>query len=196
MSGRIAATLPFPAAASDLNCFMKLKLLVNELVETLDGPVARTEAEAPPPPPPTSVADKTRESPPSMPALLKRTLSPLVLVRPAWAGPPATAFYPYVAGCIAILLQVRERYRDLWRMLGMPCEDLRSRGRTQAGSVAASPGGCSGQPGVVSEGGPDDRQVVGVVTGPLQNHLAQRSEEVVLPPQPTADDDGARGRRT
>ena len=72
----IAATFPFPAAASDLNCFMKLKLLVNDVVETLEGPLARTEAEAPPPPTPTSVADNTRESPPSMPALLKRTLSP------------------------------------------------------------------------------------------------------------------------
>ncbi len=82
MSGRIAATFPFPAAARDLNCFMELKLLVNEVVETLEGPLARTEAEAPPPPTLTSVADNTRESPPSMPALLKRTLSPLVLVRP------------------------------------------------------------------------------------------------------------------
>jgi hypothetical protein len=51
-------------------------LFVNELVEMLDGPLARTEAEAPPPPTPTSVADNTRESPPNMPALLKRTMSP------------------------------------------------------------------------------------------------------------------------
>jgi hypothetical protein len=60
---------------------MTLKLLVNELTVMLDGPLARTEAEAPPPPTPISVADNARESPPSMPALLKRTLSPLVLVR-------------------------------------------------------------------------------------------------------------------
>ena len=43
---------------------MTLKSVVNEVAETLDGPLARTEAEAPPPPTPTSVADNARESPP------------------------------------------------------------------------------------------------------------------------------------
>ena len=62
----------------------------------LDGPLARTEAEATPPTPPTSVADKTRESPPSMPALLKRTLSPYCF-RPVPLGEaPVTAFYPHL----------------------------------------------------------------------------------------------------
>jgi hypothetical protein len=55
---------------------MKVKLLLNELVEMLDGPLARSEAEAAPPTVPTSIDDTARESPPSMPALLKRTLSP------------------------------------------------------------------------------------------------------------------------
>ncbi len=49
---------------------MKLKLLVNELVETLEGVVTRIEAEASPHTTPTSVADNARESPPNMPALL------------------------------------------------------------------------------------------------------------------------------
>ena len=44
----MAATLPFPAAASDLNSFMTVKLLLNEVVEMLDGTVVRREAEAPP----------------------------------------------------------------------------------------------------------------------------------------------------
>src|ERR1700722_20379687 len=115
----IAATFPFPAAAKDLNCFMKLKLLVNELVETLEGPLARTEAEAPPPPTLTSVADNTRESPPSMPALLlKRTLSPYGPGPPLWASPLLTAFYPCVAGWIAVLFQVQEPYRGLPRNAG------------------------------------------------------------------------------
>src|ERR1700722_14471003 len=110
----IAATFPFPAAAKDLNCFMKLKLLVNELVETLEGPLARTEAEAPHPPTLTSVADNTRNSPPSMPALLlKRTLSPYGPGSPFWASPLLTAVYPCVTGCIAVLLQVQEPYRCL-----------------------------------------------------------------------------------
>ena len=87
VSGRIAATLPFPAAARDLNCFMTVKVLLNELVEIPEGPLTRTEAEAPPPPTLTSVADNTRESPPSSPALLKRTLSPLVLDRPFERAP-------------------------------------------------------------------------------------------------------------
>src|ERR1700691_849541 len=87
VSGRIAATLPFPAAARDLNCFMTLKVLVNELVVIPEGPLTGTEAEAPPPPTLTSVDDHTRESPPSMPALLRRTLSPLVLDRPFERAP-------------------------------------------------------------------------------------------------------------
>ena len=78
MSGRIAATFPLPAAASPLNAFMAVKLLVNEVVEMLDGTLTRTEAEASPHTAPTSIADNARESPPNMPALLKRTLSPLV----------------------------------------------------------------------------------------------------------------------
>src|ERR1700722_104360 len=87
VSGRIVAILPWPAAASDLNCFMTLKLVVKEVAVMLDGPLARAEAEAPPPPTPTSVADITRESPPSVPTLLKRTLSPLVRVRPVQRSP-------------------------------------------------------------------------------------------------------------
>src|ERR1700722_3249575 len=115
----IAATFPFPAAAKDLNCFMKLKLLVNDVVETLEGPLARTEAEAPPIPTLTSVADNTRESPPSMPALLKRTLSPLVLVSPFGRAPYLTAFYPCETGCIAVLFQVQEPYRAMSRHAGV-----------------------------------------------------------------------------
>src|SRR5271156_2812209 len=107
----MAATLPLPAAASDLNCFIALKLLLNELVEMLDGPLVRTEACAPPAIEPTSVADKRRESPPSMPALLKRTFSPFV--RPTrWASfCPCLlhpVFYPRVTGSVSILLQIRD----------------------------------------------------------------------------------------
>src|SRR5258708_5274224 len=87
VSGRIVAILPWPAAASDLNCFMTLKLVVKEVAVMLDGPLERTEAEAPPYPAPTSIADKAIEVPPNMPALLKRTLSPLVLVRPIQRSP-------------------------------------------------------------------------------------------------------------
>src|SRR5580704_261244 len=131
----IAATFPCPAAAKDLNCFMKLKLLVNELVETLEGPLARTEAEAPPPPTLTSVADNTRESPPSMPALLlKRTLSPFGPGPSLWAGPLLTAFYPCVAGCVAVLFQVQEPYRGHPRIAG---HFLRTAvALSQAGAVA------------------------------------------------------------
>ena len=80
----MAATFPLPALASDLNCFMIVKLLLKELVEMLDGPLARTEADAPSHAAPTSVNDNRRESPPSVADLLKRTLSPLV--RPTRVG--------------------------------------------------------------------------------------------------------------
>ena len=87
MSGRIAATFPFPAAARDLNCFMKLKLLVNELVETLEGPLARTEAEAPPPPTPTSVADNSEGEPPEHACPAETHIVSFVLVRPVGRAP-------------------------------------------------------------------------------------------------------------
>ena len=48
----------------------------------LDGPLVRSGGRSLPHTAPTSIADKARESPPIMPALLKRTLSPLV-----WAPP-------------------------------------------------------------------------------------------------------------
>jgi hypothetical protein len=66
---------------------MTVKLLLNELVDTFDGPLARTEADATPLTEPTSVADKRRDSPPKMPALLNRTCSPLV--QPARMGRPS-----------------------------------------------------------------------------------------------------------
>ena len=66
----------------------------NHVRSWLDGPLARTEAEAPPPPTPTSVADKTRESPPRMPALLIRTLSPYRPGSPGSAKPPVTRSTP------------------------------------------------------------------------------------------------------
>jgi hypothetical protein len=79
---------------------------LNEVAEMLDGPLARTEACAPPAIEPTSVADKRRESPPSMPALLKRTFSPFVQpTREGGALHPV--FYLPVAVCISILFQVR-----------------------------------------------------------------------------------------
>jgi len=111
---------------------MTLKLLVNELVEIPEGPLTRTEAEAPPPPTLTSVADNTRESPPRMPGLLKRTLSPLVLDRPFERAPLLPAFYPCMTGCIAVLFQVEDT---------IP----RSRGRCWAIAVNGRSGSASGQ---------------------------------------------------
>src|SRR4029077_3238169 len=93
VSGRIVAILPWPGAASDLNCFMTLKSVVKEVAVMLDGPLARSEAEAPPPPALSSVADKTRETPPSMPVLLKRTLPPFIRVRPVAKPPRYDWFY-------------------------------------------------------------------------------------------------------
>jgi len=55
---------------------MMEKLLLNELVDTFDGALARTAAEACPIDAPAKPADKVRESPPSMAALEKRTLPP------------------------------------------------------------------------------------------------------------------------
>jgi hypothetical protein len=65
---------------------MTEKLLLKELVEMLDGALLRREADASPHTAPTSIADTAREIPPSMPALLKRTLSPLS------ASPPSGLF--------------------------------------------------------------------------------------------------------
>ena len=70
---------------------MAVKLLVNELVEMLDGPLTRTEAEAPPYTAPTSIDDTARVSPPSMPALRNRTLSPLVWAPPVKRAPVSAA---------------------------------------------------------------------------------------------------------
>ena len=165
MSGRIAATLPWPAAASDLNCFMTVKLLVNEVVEMLDGPLARTEAEAPPPTAPTSIDDTARESPPSMPALLKRTLSPLVLARPVKRTPPAVllSLPRRRMGCRCSFVaasRTLQRTRSLcwaWPVeWTMPSEDARAQGQDPA---AVGPGRGTGQPGVVAQGRRHDRQV-------------------------------------
>jgi hypothetical protein len=56
---------------------MMEKLLLNELVDTLDGALARTAAAASPIDAPTKPADKARESPPNVAARVKRTLPPL-----------------------------------------------------------------------------------------------------------------------
>src|ERR1700733_8744 len=116
----MAATFPLPAAASDLNCFMIVKLLLKELVEMLGGPLARTEADAPSHAAPTSVNDNMRESPPSVTDLLKRTLSPLV--RPTRVGQTLLRVLPEFAPFHCGLVASSRIFRGPGLLLGATCE--------------------------------------------------------------------------
>src|SRR5579862_5354347 len=73
---------------------MMAKLLLNELVDTLDGTLVRTAAEASPIDAPTNPVDNAREIPPSMPALMKRTVASFGHDRP-----PGGAGLVYAAFC-------------------------------------------------------------------------------------------------
>ena len=72
MSGRIAATLPFPALASAFSLVMALKLFVKELAGRLFGPFA-DEAEADVTDPRESASAIAVATLPTLPNLMMRT---------------------------------------------------------------------------------------------------------------------------